>query len=201
MRFKQYRQQTCNYKLSRSIGFLFLIDRLKTIGAGTFADSWEDQGSDSSSSALTCGCYILIMVSQYLNRLSWDLIYWSTWHEHIWCSSPTHLNLTLQDPSVNSAVVYNPAVCNFLETANPSVSSNPCIPSVLSVLLITWATVSFNRRLRERGRRLSQRCPCGDVRYPIGLGQLPSVCFFHQCVVHLSDQTDCSAAPFDRGRL
>lgn len=35
MRFKQYRQQTCNYKLSRSIGFLFLIDRLKTIG--TFA--------------------------------------------------------------------------------------------------------------------------------------------------------------------
>lgn len=40
MRFKQYRQQTCNYKLSRSIGFLFLIDRLKTIGAGTFADLW-----------------------------------------------------------------------------------------------------------------------------------------------------------------
>ena len=37
----------------------------------------------------------------------------------IWCSSPTHLNLTLQDPSVNSAVVYNPAVCNFLETAHP----------------------------------------------------------------------------------
>lgn len=61
MRFKTGQTTTCNYKLSRSIGFLFLIDRLKTVGAGTFADSWEDQGSDSSSSALTCGCYILII--------------------------------------------------------------------------------------------------------------------------------------------
>lgn len=58
--------QTTNLQLqlSRSIGFLFFIDRLKTIG--TFADSWPDLGSDSSSSALTFGSYILIMVSQYL---------------------------------------------------------------------------------------------------------------------------------------